>query len=139
MSKSTSLKNLIKSESTKLKLETLLNSVQSLQKIISLKLPAAISWKVGKTMKAIDAELINYNEVKNKRIKELGEDIKNEEGNPTGNFQVSKKNMPIWEKENKELLDREVKLDIYKLSLSDFGDEKIEPAIFMNLDWLITE
>jgi len=139
MSKPTSLKNLIKSESTKIKLETLLNSVQSLQKVISLKLPVAISFKVGKTMKAIDAELTSYNEVKNKRIKDLGEEIKNEEGTPTGRFQVSKKNTSVWEKEHKELLDHEVKLDIYKLSLSDFGEEKIEPAVFMNLDWLITE
>jgi hypothetical protein len=139
MSKPTSLKNLIHSEPTKLKLETLLNSIQSLQKIISLKLPVAISFKVGKTMKAIDDELTNFNEVKNKRIKELGEEIKNEEGAPTGKFQVTKENTPVWEKEHKELLDREIKIDIYKLSLSDFGDEKIEPAVFMNLDWLITE
>jgi len=139
MSKPTSLKNLIKSESTKIKLETLLNSVQSLQKVISLKLPVAISFKVGKTMKAIDAELTNFNEVKNKRIKDLGEEIKNEDGTPTGRFQVSNKNTSIWEKEHKELLDHEVKLDIYKLSLSDFGEEKIESAVFMNLDWLITE
>lgn len=52
---------------------------------------------------------------------------------------MTKKNIPIWKKENNKLIDREVKLDIYKLSLSDLGEEKIDPAVFMNLDWLITE
>jgi hypothetical protein len=139
MSKPTSLKNLVKSEKTNLKLETLLNSVQALQKINNLKLPVAVSFKIGKTMKAINSELTAYDEVKNKRIKELGEETKDEEGNKTGSYKITDKNMPAWIKENKELIEREVDIEIYKLSLSDLEGEKIEPFVFAELDWLITE
>lgn len=139
MPKSSTLKNLIKSEPIKIKMETLLNSTQALQKILMLKLPVVVSFKVGKTIKAIDVELTAYSDSKNKRIKELGEKVKGENGELTENYKVTEENTPQWLKENKELLDREVNLDIYKLSLSDLGDEKLEPFVFSQLDWLITE
>jgi hypothetical protein len=139
MSKPTSLKNLVKSEKISVSLKTLLESVSGLRRIANLKLPVAVSFKIGKTMKTIDNELNSYNEVKNKRIKELGEVGKDENGDPTSNYTVKKENMETWEKENKELIEREVELEVYKLSLSDLGEEKLEPFVFSQLDWLITE
>lgn len=139
MSKPTSVKNLISSKPMKLTLETILKSFDGLDKIGKLKLPVTISFKVGKTIKAINDELQTYQETRKKRIKELGEPTKDQEGNPTENYQVTKENLPAWEKEHKELVEREVEISVYKLKLSDLGDEKLEPTVFAELDWLITE
>lgn len=139
MSKTTSIKNLIESKSMKLTLETILKSFDGLEKISKLKLPVAISFKVGKTIKAINNELETYQETRKKRIKELGEPTKDHEENPTENYQVTKENISVWEKEHKELVEREVEISVYPLKLSDLGDEKLEPTVFAELDWLITE
>lgn len=139
MSKTTSVKNLIESKSMKLTLETILKSFDALEKLSKLKLPVAISFKVGKTIKAINNELETYQQTRKKRIKELGEPTKDQEGNPTENYQVTKENIPVWEKEHKELVEREVEISVYSLKLSDLGDEKLEPTVFAELDWLIAE
>lgn len=138
MSKS-NLKNLIKSESMTLKLETLLNSAEGLHKIANLKLPVSVSFKVGKTIKAIQNELDAYTEVKNKRVKELGKAVLNDKGEPTNRYEVTPENTELWQEESKALMEKEVEIEVYKLSLSDLGEEKLEPFIFSQLDWLITE
>lgn len=139
MSKPTNLKNLIESKPMKITLETVLKSFDALEKISKLKLPVAVSFKVGKTIKALNAELEIYHETRKKRIQELGEPTKDHEGNPTKNYQVTEENISVWEKEHKELVEREIEISIHPLKLSDLGDEKLEPVVFAELDWLITE
>lgn len=134
-----SLKNFIKPNTMKLSLETVLKSFDALEKLSKLKLPVTISFKIGKTIKAINNELETYQEIRKKRIKELGEEAKDDKGEPTGNYNVTKENIPVWEKEHKELIEREVSIEAHPLKLSDLGDEKLEPTIFAELDWLITE
>ena len=139
MSKPTNLKNLIESKPMKITLDTVLKSFDGLEKISKLKLPVAVSFKVGKIIKALNAELEVYNETRKKRIQELGEVTKDHEGKPTKNYQVTEANLLVWEKEHKELVEREVEINIHPLKLSDLGDEKLEPTVFAELDWLITE
>ena len=139
MSKPTNLKNLIESKPMKITLDTVLKSFDGLEKISKLKLPVAVSFKVGKIIKALNAELEIYNETRKKRIQELGEPTKDHEGKPTKNYQVTEANLLVWEKEHKELVEREIEISIHPLKLSDLGDEKLEPTVFAELDWLITE
>lgn len=139
MSKKLNLNNLIKSKPMKITLDTLLKSFDGLQTISKLKLPVTVSYKVGKTIKAINAELETHQEIRKKRIKELGEPTKDQDGKTTENYQVTKENLPIWDKEYKELLANEVDIQIHPLKISELGDEKLEPIVFAELDWLITE
>ena len=45
-----------------------------------LKLSLTSSFKIAKAMKAIDKELTEFDEIRNKRIKELGEPLKDDKG-----------------------------------------------------------
>lgn len=129
----------VNNTSMKLPIKTILDSVEGLKTLSRLKLPIVLSFKVSKVIKEVDKELQSFDEVKRKRVEELGEEVKDEKGNPTGNFTVTPKNMKAWTKEYKALLENEVELKISKIKISELTEEKIEPFVFAQLDWLIQE
>lgn len=132
------IKQFIFMKPMKIKIETLLNSVPAMQELMNLKLPIVVSFKISKALRTVDKELTAFNEVKNKRIKELGEEIV-VDGKPTGNWKVKEENSEAFNKEHKELVEKEVKLELPEIKISELGDVKIEASVLMNLDWLIKE
>jgi len=116
----------------KLSLKTIINSVTGLQGLSNLKLPIVTSFKISKVLKQINAELETFNEVKNKRSDEMGLSEKKQED-------ITPEENKKWNEEIKELTSKEVDIDVTKIKLSELGEEKIEPYILSQLDWLIEE
>lgn len=133
------LNKLIPATNMKLSIKTLTKSNQGLTRLGTLELPVTLSFKISKTIKAVDEILEPYYKARDKRIKELGEEIKDEKGNLTGQYQVKKENDSIWEKENEEMLSQEVDVKVCKIKLSDLENQKIAPLALANLGWMLEE
>lgn len=122
-----------------MKLKKLVESTPSIQQLAMLKLPVSVSFKIANFTKKADPELKTFSEIRDNKIKELGELKKDEDGNETTDYEVKKENVDQYKKEIEELLDQDVDLYVPEINLSELGDLKIEPAILANLDWLIKE
>ena len=104
----------------KISLQKLIDSVQAFRELQQVSLPATVSFRLSKLVKAADEHLEDFsNQRKALAEKESSPEEKN--------------------KELKELLDLEVDLPDTRLSISDFGDAKITPAALSALEWLIKE
>lgn len=124
-----------------LKLSTLINSEGSLKKLLAVKLPVKIAYKLSKIVNLIQPELTIFQEQRDKLIKELG----TEKDKDSGNFQVTPENMPKFIEEIGKLTDIEVNLEfgagkaVEPIKLADLGDIELEAQDLVALDWLITE
>ena len=123
----------------KLKLQQIVNSEMSLKKLIEIKLPIKIAYKLSKLVNLIQPELTIFTEQRDKLIRELGAEDKD------NNVKVTDENLPKFMEELKKLTEIEIDLsfsdgkDIEKIKISDLGDISLEAQDLVLLNWLITE
>lgn len=141
------LNNLIIFTPMKINFKTMKQSENALHEVNEMDLDFMLSYKLGKIIKTITNELEVFKKIIEKRIKQLGAEMKDEQGNPTGNYKVKDENLDAWEKESDEMLGKEIEIDIPVIKLEELRykdkEKKVEriikPYILGNISWLFTE
>lgn len=135
-----------------MKLIELVNSVEALNEIAKAKLPAAVSFSLGKFLKEISLDIETYNKVRNEKLIEYGTPILNDKGegvfNKNGNQQYSfsdagsselNENGKKYVAEMTEIENKELEFKIPEITIKDLGETSIEPKYLLALSWLILE
>lgn len=136
----------------KMKLIEFINSVESLNKLSECKLPAGISFSLGKFLKEITPEVETFNKVKNEKIVEYGSVVIGSDGKETldkagnkiysfsvpGTKELTESGKKYVE-EMTELENKELELKIPEIKIADLGTMEIEPKFLLQLAWLIKE
>lgn len=127
------------------KLKDIINSEHDLGKLLELKLPVKIAYKLSKVVFKIQPELKIFNDQKFKLVKELGEPAKDSVviNGEAQQWQVKPENMEKFIEEINKLTDIDVNLDfadgkpLEKIKIEDLGEVSLEPRSLVNLAWLI--
>ena len=121
-----------------MKLRQLVESETVLETLLKKSLPINVAWELKTFIKVINPELTSFVEVKNDKIKELGEEVM-ENGKPTGSIKVKGENVQEFTKCINELLDKELDIKIPQIKISAIKNVSISPIELMVLDYLFTE
>lgn len=119
-------------------LETIISSQDSLSKILNLKLPIKVAYKISKLVNRMQPDLKIYEEQRTKLVKELGELVDEK----TDSWRVKAENSEKFNEEIKKVLDVEVDLnfgpgkELEKIKIEDLGALAIEPRELISLGWL---
>lgn len=116
----------------KVKLSELIESFPALQALASTKLPAKISYQVGKFVSIYTKELELYDKVRLEKAKELG--TLTEDGQ---SYQFQGENAAIFKTETEELLAVEVEISKEPIKVADLGDVEIEAKHLAVLDGIV--
>lgn len=111
----------------------LVESDTALKELSELKVKAKISLSIALMLKQVVPIVSLYQDTYNKRLAEVGTPVKEKPGNFTFSPEVGAE----LQKELDETLDKEVSLDIQKLSIDALGDVPISPGALRLLDWYI--
>jgi hypothetical protein len=96
-------------------------------------LQSVVAYRVSKLTKELKPHAESVDEAQQKLLSELGDPV---EG--TANYRI--KDLPRFTAEMNALLDEQVEIDTQiKFRLTDFGDAKIEPSVFVGLDRFVEE
>jgi len=130
----------------KITLEKIVNSDKSLAKLMGLKLPIKVSYKLTRLAFNLQPEITIFNDKRNAIIKELGEPMADSpvvNGEPS--YKVKDENMAKYIEEMTKLGEIEVDLkfssdkEFEKIKILDLGDVSIEPRELLPVDWLLEE
>jgi len=133
--------NLIKKT---MKLKTIIDSMDGLTNLASVKLPAILSYKLALLLKHIDVEVAIYNKVRIEKAKEIGT-AEEKDGKPTGNYKFeTPEKVAEFTKVLEELGDQEIELKVPNIKIDDLKTEAgkelvVEPKYLAQLEWLIKE
>lgn len=114
-----------------IKLHTLINSAESLKKLIAIKIPIKIGYQLSKLVNQIQPDLSSYEENRVKLVKEYG--ILDEKGD----LKVSNDNIQKFTEELTKLTEIDVNVDFEKIKVEDLGQINIEPQELVHLGWLL--
>lgn len=118
-----------------LTLDNLINSVNILQRISSEPLKAKTAYVVAKLIKAADAEMTNFNEIRFNLIDKYGEKDENGEFKTEGNNVILKKEtIDDFNKELQELLNTSLTFNVNKLNLDDLESINFTPSEMIQLE-----
>ncbi len=118
-----------------LTLDNLINSINILQRISSEPLKAKTAYVVAKLIKAADAEMANFNEIRFNLIDKYGEKDENGEFKTDGNNVILKKEtVDDFNKELRELLNTSLTFNVNKLNLDDLESINFTPAEMIQLE-----
>lgn len=131
----------------KIKLSTVLDSLPALQELGSASgISADISYKISKTIRSCIDENKYYNELREKKAKELAE--KDESGKEKiieistkfgiqKAFDLTEDNKKILENFVLDLRETFVEIWATPINISSLSEAKIRPIVLASLDWLI--
>lgn len=108
-------------------LRTILNSVNSLNEIINVRMEATEAFKLAKITKKLKEHLNDFEEIKKLKIDEFNLSSVNDEGYETRNNE--------YIKEINRLIDEEIEFEFVKLNPSLIKGE-ISANIIVNLEWI---
>ena len=114
-------------ETIKITLSQVMGSIEALNELISVPMPAVTAFNVRKIASAVEEERKTISETIQGRRESLLEDDKN----------PSEEDITTLNKEIEELLSSEVELKANKINITDLGAANIKPRTLMALDWLI--
>lgn len=127
----------------KLSNRSLLNSINVLNKLNQLELPIKVAFIILKNTKAVEKELTNYFEAREKLVKKYA--ILNEEGNAVpdeyGNLQFEDECVGKWNSDVNELLDLEISIKLQTISIDDLfkSDLSMTPTELSNIEFMIKD
>lgn len=112
------------------KISSLLNSTEALQKLAGADLKAKLAWQVARLLKAAEAELQSFNETRMTLIKKYGE--KDAEGelitDEKGNCKIPPEVIDTFTTELNELINTEVEISVNKISIDDLENISFTPS-----------
>jgi len=112
-----------------MKLITIINEQENLEKLMELKLPVKVAYKLNKLAHKFVSELKFYNDKKNELITELGEKKLDAEGNETEQMEVKQGELKQFYKKLEEIVEVETEVNFEPISISELGDIVIEPKL----------
>jgi len=123
-----------------IKLQKLVESKEALARLIKCSLPIGITWDLKGFIKKIDVELTTFEEIKNQKIIELGEEVFDEGGNSQGT-KVKPENINEFHKIVGELFDKDIDITVPEIKIDTLKNCNIDISVsdLMILDWLIIE
>lgn len=112
------------------KIEDLLNSVETLQKLAQKDFKAKLAWQVARLLKSAEAEIQSFNETRMNLIKKYGEKDENGEliTDEQGNCKIIPESVETFTNELNELIKSEVEINAHKLDINLFGDIDFTPS-----------
>lgn len=111
----------------------LVDSESSLVRLLDIKLPTKISYRISRVINKIKPDLTLFKERQQALIKELGSCTDKEKDN----WKVLPENLEKYKKEISDLKDEEIDIGFDKIKLTDIGVTDIEPALLPI--WLFEE
>jgi len=129
-----------------MKISVIVESYQSLMNLTKQNIPVTQMFELKKYVQNIKPEIDSYEEVRNARVKELGEPIL-KEGKETGMYNIMPDNLETYNKDMAELKEKEseVKVPVIKQGelLEHFKKLQVPPTLttadLIALEWLIVE
>lgn len=123
----------------KLTTKQIINSIDSLNKLISERLPARASFRIAQVSRQLDDYIQDYQKDLNKLHHKFGQ--KDDKGelvrDPKGVIQFD--DFESFQKEHEGLLEDKVEVNGKPLKLDQLASSKLEPSIFYHLDWFVKE
>jgi len=122
-----------------MKLREIINSKEALINLLENSLPINISWELKKISKLFEPEIATFNDIRNSKIKEMGEETGD------GNIVVKNENVKKFLGEIDDLLEKEINIIFNNIKdLLDYKDVNgknisISASDLIMLEWLITE
>ena len=126
----------------KAKLREVLDSVNCLEKLSSIKMPGKVAYSVARTLGKVYDLSKTFSEQKKKLFDKYGEekDIKDERTQQTTKqLTIKPENVEAYKKDLSEILDKEVEVDIWKIKVSSLDSLSLEPMILVPLKYLLEE
>lgn len=133
-----------------MKLAMLIGSQNSISALVKENLPINVKWDLKLFISKISPELTAFEELKNAKILEYGEEVEKEiDGKMVKMTQVKQENMEVFTKEINELLEKEVDVIIPDIKIKEIIEynkvlieNKKQPidlliSDLLVLDWLI--
>lgn len=126
-----------------MKLKKLVESKTALEMLLKSPLPIGIAWELKNLVTEVNPLLSSFEELKNQKIIELGEEQKSN-GKVVGHT-VKPENMEEFIKVTNELLEKEVEISVPQIKIKELKDYKdvngkgieMTTGQLMTLEWLI--
>ena len=116
----------------KVKLIEIYSSVNILNKLVNVSLPAKTSYKFVKVMQKFNDELKVLEEERQKLIKKYGAETE-------GSISVTEENKEAFIKEFSDLMEMEMDIDWDPISIDAFGDAELSVADIAKIEFLLKE
>lgn len=129
----------------KVKLGLLSQSVEALNALVILELPLDICYRLKKIVKLVNEEVMPYEEARQKKVKEYGEEVTvtDKDGHEIKSIQVKPENFEKFSEEFNPLANKEVEINCDKIKKTELGDlKKLTYKVFYLTileQWLLEE
>ena len=119
---------------TKVKLSQIVNSTEDIKKLLEVKFPVKVSYRLGRLVNKLQPELTLYDAKRNELVKEFG-DAPDEKGN----IKVTDpEKLKLFMVKLQELLSVDIDIDFEKIKIDTLGELSIEPKLLL-LDFIFEE
>lgn len=111
--------------------------IASLNSFVQVPIPAKYSWRLGRVMKKLQAEVDSFTDHRAKLFQKYGEEIKpeTEEQKAQGTqFKIKPEHMEKFTKELNDLLSEVIEIEFDQIPISLIEDSKMTIADMVNLD-----
>lgn len=130
-----------------MKLKTLVESKLALESLLKGSLPISIAWELKKFLKVVNPELSTFEELRDQKVRELGEEILDETGKSTGQIKVKETNIHQYVETINELLSKDIDVTVPQIKIKELLEYKdvkgkqieLTTSDLFLLDWLIIE
>ena len=112
------------------KIDTLLNNTELLQKLAGTKLKAKLAWSISRLLKAAEAEIQSFNDTRMNLIKKYGEKDSNGDliTDDKGNCKIENDSTNEFSKELNELIDTTIEINANKIKMELLEDLDFTPS-----------
>lgn len=112
------------------KIEELLNSVDTLQKLSQKDFKAKLAWQVARLLKSAEAEIQSFNDTRMSLIRKYGEKDENDEliTDEKGNCKIVPEHITDFSNELNELVKSEVEINANKINIDQLEDLDFTPS-----------
>lgn len=123
----------------RVKLDSLISSVEALQKLSQTEMKARLAWQVTRLLKAADAEIQQFNETRMNLIKKYGEKDENGEivVDDKNNCKIAEDKVSDFTKELTDLAESEVEINANMIKIDDLDALEFKPAEMSALEQFI--
>ena len=125
----------------KLSNNKIVNSASQLEGISKKQLPVKVSYAIAKNMRKLNDLIKIYNDERQKLITKYGIKDENEElaVGKDGIVHIKEECMREWAKDNTELFNIEVEVDIHTFSIDNFKGYDMAPSEMMAIEYMIKD
>lgn len=126
-----------------MKIKDILECKETLIKLNTISgLPSVVAYRIGKSIKAIDTEMQEYDEFRVKLLKDVA--IKDENGDPiidkeTNIYDIPQDQLQKVIQEIDNLQNEEITIDIKKVSIEDISQAGLSPKELMSIEFMLED